>query len=148
MNDRHKRFITEYIIDQNATQAAIRVGYSKKTAYSQGQRLLKNVEIKKIIKELQKEIREANIAEAKEVEEFLSLSMRGKVHEEVVVVESAGDFMSEARIINKQISARDRLKAAELLGKRYSLFTDNINLEGKVGVKIIDDISSDDDEGD
>lgn len=45
MNDKQKAFVKEYLIDLNATQAAIRVGYSAKTAYSQGQRLLKHVEV-------------------------------------------------------------------------------------------------------
>ncbi len=42
---KQKRFIEEYAVDLNATQAAVRAGYAKKTAYSQGQRLLKNVEV-------------------------------------------------------------------------------------------------------
>jgi len=49
LNDRQLRFTYEYMVDHNATQAAIRAGYSAKTAYSQGQRLLKNVEIRKVI---------------------------------------------------------------------------------------------------
>lgn len=54
LKDKQKRFVEEYLIDLNATQAAIRAGYSEKTAYSQGQRLLKNVEVKKYIEECQK----------------------------------------------------------------------------------------------
>lgn len=49
MSEKHQRFIEEYLIDLNATQAAIRAGYSSATAYSQGQRLLKHVEVKKAI---------------------------------------------------------------------------------------------------
>jgi phage terminase small subunit len=45
MNEKQKRFVAEYLIDLNATQAAIRAGYAKTTAYSQGQRLLKHVEV-------------------------------------------------------------------------------------------------------
>lgn len=145
MNERQKRFVAEYIKDYNATQAAIRVGYSERTAYSQGNRLLKNVEIKKAIKELQNEIRKENIAEAIEVEEFLSLAMKGEIDEEVVVVEGIGEGESRARIIKKQISAKDRIKAAELLGKRYALFTDKLNVDASVGVQIIDDIDEDED---
>jgi len=51
MTSKQKRFCTEYLIDCNATQAAIRAGYSAKTAYSVGQRMLKNVEVKKYIDE-------------------------------------------------------------------------------------------------
>ena len=54
LNDKQKRFCEEYLIDLNATAAAIRAGYSEDTAYSQGQRLLKNVEIQKYVKEHQK----------------------------------------------------------------------------------------------
>lgn len=53
MNHRRTSFIREYISSGNATEAAIKGGYSKKTAYSQGQRLLKNVEIMSEIKENQ-----------------------------------------------------------------------------------------------
>ena len=49
LNDQHRQFVTEYLIDFNATQAAIRAGYSKKTAYSQGQRLLKHAEVQKAL---------------------------------------------------------------------------------------------------
>jgi phage terminase small subunit len=45
LNDKQARFVREYLVDLNATQAAIRSGYSEATAYSQGQRLLKNVEV-------------------------------------------------------------------------------------------------------
>lgn len=54
MNPKQERFCKEYIIDLNATQAAIRAGYSKKTAGQIGERLLKNVEIQKFVSELQK----------------------------------------------------------------------------------------------
>ena len=90
LNNRQKAFISEYIKDKNATQAAIRAGYSEKTAYSQGQRLLKKAEIKSAIDDLFEKVRDENIAEAKEVEEFLSLMMRGEIEEEVVVVEGCG----------------------------------------------------------
>ena len=53
MNDRQQRFVDAYLIDPNATQAAITAGYSEKTAYSQGQRLLKNVEIAKALTKAQ-----------------------------------------------------------------------------------------------
>jgi phage terminase small subunit len=62
LDPKRARFVQEYLIDLNATQAAIRAGYSKKTAYSQGQRLLKNVEV-------QKTIQRAQAARAERVEE-------------------------------------------------------------------------------
>lgn len=49
MTPKQERFIAEYLIDLNATQAAIRAGYSEKTSYSQGQRMLKNVEVQEAL---------------------------------------------------------------------------------------------------
>jgi phage terminase small subunit len=53
LNDRQARFAVEYLIDLNATQAAIRAGYSARTAYSAGERLLRNVEVAAAIAEAQ-----------------------------------------------------------------------------------------------
>lgn len=67
MNERQKHFADEYIITKNATQSAIKAGYSERTAYSIGQRLLKNVEVSEYIKqriEEQFEERSMSIAEA------------------------------------------------------------------------------------
>ncbi len=58
MTPKQERFVQEYMIDLNATQAAIRAGYSKHTAYSQGQRLLKHVEVAAAIQAAQTEFRE------------------------------------------------------------------------------------------
>ena len=137
MNEKQKNFAQEYIKDKNATQAAIRAGYSGKTAYSIGQRLLKNVEIKNYINDLLDEVRKENILSAIEIEEFLSLAIKGSIEEEVVVVEGEGDGVSSARKIKKQIGLKDRIKAAELLGKRYMLFTDKVNVTGTVPVMIV-----------
>lgn len=49
LTDKQQRFVEEYLVDLNATQAAIRSGYSQKTAHSQGPRLLENVDVKAAI---------------------------------------------------------------------------------------------------
>lgn len=69
--------------------------------------------------------------------------MRGEETEETVVVENKGDFISEAKIVKKQVAAKERVKAAELLGKRYMLFTDKVDVSGNLGVVIVDDIEED-----
>lgn len=74
MTPRQEKFCIEYLIDLNATQAAIRAGYSEKTAYSMGQRLLKNVEIKSRIKELQDKVFEDGMMSAAEALWRLSAS--------------------------------------------------------------------------
>lgn len=102
MTEKQAKFITEYTKDLNATQAAIRAGYSPKTAYSQGQRLLKNVEVQKIMKERHDEA----IADKEERLKFWSNVMRD----------------------NEQ-DMKHRLKASELLGKAQADFTEKIQTE-------------------
>ena len=139
MTPKQKRFCDEYLIDTNATQAAIRAGYSEKTAYSIGQRLLKDVEVDSYIKERAEAINNKNIADATEVMQYLTSVLRGKETEEVIVVEGVGDGCSSARRMDKKVSAKEMLKAAELIGKRYGLFTDKIGVEGVIPVVIAGD---------
>lgn len=142
MTEKQKRFCTEYLIDLNATQAAIRAGYSEKTAGTIGQRLLKNVDIKKYIDEQLQKMKNNKIADAQEVLEYLTSVMRGQQKEEVALL--VGEGVQE--LIKKDISAKDRLKAAELLGKRYALFTEKLELQGQTSVQIVDDVPEVDDD--
>ena len=96
-----------------ATEAAMKAGYSKKTAYSIGQRLLKNVEIENYLSEHRQKAHNSRIATAEEVLEFLSGTMR-----------------------NEEIGRKERLKAAELLGKRYALFEDRRETDNQTPVNI------------
>lgn len=139
MTKKQKRFCDEYLIDCNATQAAIRAGYSEKTAYSIGQENLNKPEIKAYIEQELEKIRDNNIADAAEVMKYLTSVLRGESLAEIVVVEGDGDGCSSARRINKAPDERERLKAAELLGKRYSLFKDNMTVEIEP-VMIVDDL--------
>jgi len=120
MTAKQKRFCQEYLIDLNATQAAIRAGYSEKTAYSMGQQLLKKLETKKYIEQQLKQIKTEKIADAQEVLEYLTSVMRGEQKEQVALL--TGEGVQD--LVQKDVSAKDRLKAAELIGKRYALFTD------------------------
>ena len=141
LNDRQKAFADYYIESLNAFESAIRAGYSENYAKSRSYELLENVGIKNYIEERMKEIESDRIAKAEEVLAFLSASLRGEVLEEVVSTESI-EGMTKPVILKKQLSAKDRIKAAELLGKRYALFTEKVDLEGNVGVTIIDDIGT------
>ena len=115
LNVRQKAFCEYYVASGNATEAAIKAGYSKRTAKSIGQRLLTFVDIKKYIDELMQKLESERIASAEEVLQNLTAMMRGEIQEEVVVVEGEGEGVSSARIIKKQVSAKERIKAAELL---------------------------------
>ena len=137
LNARQKSFCEYYVASGNATEAAIKAGYSKRTAKSIGQRLLTFVDIKKYIDELMQKLESERVASAEEVLQNLTAMMRGEIQEEVVVVEGKGDGISTASIIKKQVSAKERIKAAELLGKRHALFTDKTKLEGTLPVMIV-----------
>lgn len=139
LSEKQERFCEEYLIDCNATQAAIRAGYSGKTAYSMGQRLLKKVEVQNRIAELGEAARNERTADAAEVMEYLTAVLRGESTATVVVVESVGDGCSEARALTKPPDEKERLKAAELLGKRFGLFTDKLSVDGNIPVVIAGD---------
>ena len=139
MTPKQKKFCVEYLIDLNATQAAIRAGYSKKTARSLGQRLLTYVDVRNYIKDLRAKYFKKGIMTAEEVEYRLSKAGRGELKEEVIVVEGVGDGCSGARIVQKHLSARDQLKALELMGKRHRLFDTTDSKNDEEGVQIIDD---------
>nr|WP_105119262.1 terminase small subunit [Streptococcus suis] len=86
MNDKQIRFSDEFIKLGNATQAALNAGYSEKTSYSQGQRLLKNVEVKEYINKQMQELHKSNIMDATEALYILSEIARGKRDEEVLIL--------------------------------------------------------------
>ena len=126
---KQQRFCDEYLIDLNATQAAIRAGYSKKTAYAIGNENLNKPDLKKYIEERMAEKEKNLIADQDEVLKYLTSVLRGESESEEIVIENIGDFTSEARTMKKAPSEKDRLKAAELLGKRYSLFKNDVKLD-------------------
>lgn len=137
LNARQKSFCEYYVASGNATDAAIKAGYSKKTADRIASENLRKLELKKYIDELMQKLESERIASAEEVLQNLTAMMRGEIKEEVVVVEGTGDGTSEARMVKKQIGLRDRIKSAELLGKRYRLFTDKVEVDGVVPVMIV-----------
>ncbi|MEF9952946.1 MAG: terminase small subunit [Clostridium sp.] len=129
LTPKQKAFADYYIELGNATEAAIKAGYSKKTAAVIGAENLIKPNIKAYIDQRIKELDDKAIARQEEVLKYLTKVMRGEESEEVVVTENIGDFMSEARIIKKQVGAKERNKAAELLGKRYRLFVDKVEAD-------------------
>lgn len=132
MNAKQKRFCDEYLIDCNATQAAIRAGYSKKTAKVTGAKLLTNANLKNYIDEQLEKISSKKIADVTEVMEYLTSVLRGESISEIVVVEGCGEGCSEARNIDKAPDEKERLKAAELIGKRYGIWKDNVDVKGAI----------------
>ena len=116
-------FAEEWLKTTNATQSAIKAGYSARTAYSAGSRLLKKVDVKQYIDERLAEMKENSIADTDEVMQFLSSTMRGDIPDQ----------------FGLDPALNDRIKAAELLGKRYKMFTDKQEISGADGepIKVI-----------
>lgn len=138
MTDRQRKFADEFVFDCNATRA-YKAAYpnikNDSVARANGSRLLANADIKRYIQEKLDEISSAKTAKAAEVMEYLTSVMRGESRANIVVAEDGAPVL-----IEKPPDEKERLKAAELLGKRYGLFTDRIGVEGAGVVQIIDNI--------
>lgn len=178
LNDKQKLFCDEYIIDLNATQAAIRAGYSEKTAYSQGQRLLKDVEIQRYIQERKADrmertevtqdfvLREllamasVNATDyAKIVEKNATVDIDGQMVQlydadgnpvkyrtvEPVLTEELTEVQKKALSVIKkgrdgfEIKPYDKVRVLELLGKHLGMWTDRVELDANVDLKVVVD---------
>ena len=124
LTPKQKAFADYFIELGNATEAYIKAGYNKKGARANSARLIANDSVKQYIDERLAKIEDARIAKGEEVLQYLTKVMRG---------EEKDQFGLDA-------SLQDRTKAAELLGKRYRLFTEKIEVDGVQQVQIVDDI--------
>ncbi len=124
---KQQKFADEYIISGNATEAAKKAGYSEKTAKAIGTENLSKPIIKNYIDKRLEELQSQKIADQEEVLEYLTAVLRGESRSETVVVEGVGDGCSQARAFEKAPDEKERIKAAELLGKRYRLFVDKVD---------------------
>lgn len=132
LTEKQKSFCEYYLENPNATDAAIRAGYAKNTAYAIGAENLRKPQIQQYIAEVMKSLQKARIAGADEVLQYLTGVMRGEVRDQD----------------GKEASIQDRNKAAELLGKRYKLFVDKQEIAGTLEpVTIINDIPRSSDGG-
>jgi phage terminase small subunit len=132
-NARQQRFCDEYLIDMNGTRAAIRAGYSEHTAREIGSKLLTRPNVSQYIAERQKLLQNSKIADAAEVERYLTAAMRNELDEEIVAFDHEG---SPLKVV-KKLAGREKIKAAELMARRHGLLTDRIQAE-ITGTIIID----------
>jgi len=109
VNDKQRRFAQEYIVDLNATQAAIRAGYSAKTAKQQGQRLLTNVDVQKAVQEQMNDRSEKTGLTAVYVLDGIKAATERCI--------------GEGEAFNPMAA----FKGYELLGKHLKLFTDKVD---------------------
>lgn len=148
---KQQRFCDEYLIDMNATQAAIRAGYKEKTARAIGCENLTKPNIREYIDQRMKEKEAALVADQDEVMRYLTAVMRRELSEHIVVTVSekktffAPDETGTMRkqtvetevpqIVEIPSQLRDANKAAELLGKAYGIYTDKIT--GTVALPVV-----------
>lgn len=156
LTEKQKRFCDEYLVDLNATQAAIRAGYSKKTAKQIAQQNLTKLDIQEYIKKRMAEKEDALIAKQDEVLQTLTRVLRRQEMDTVVVTckerSSGYDENGKKVIVEKEIPrvvqiptrVNDLNKAAELLGKRYGLYTEKIETDVDMELNINIDYGEDD----
>lgn len=125
---KQQRFVDEYIISGNATQAAIKAGYSKKTANRIATENLSKPVIKTAIDKRNAEIQSEKTMNMQEVMELLASIARGETTEETVT--NKGD------VIETATRNSDKLKALELIGKRFGAWTDKKEISGNLDIEI------------
>lgn len=128
LTQKQQRFVDEYIISGNATQAAIKAGYSKKTAKQSGAENLAKPYLKAAIEKRNAEIQSEKTADMTEVMEYLTSVMRGEQTESVATAKGVCEDV--------EVSAKDRIKAAELIGKRHGAWTDKKVISGDVQIDV------------
>lgn len=139
LTPKRKAFCDAYLANgMNATQAAKEAGYSEKTAYSQGNRLLKNDEVREYIKNRTDELARERIVTGDQVLAFLSEVMCGNLEETKVVV-SDGEAIEFGYVDQK-----NQLKAAEMLAKCHGLMVQKVEHQGPIAVTFVDDLPGDD----
>lgn len=131
MTLKQQRFADEYIITGNATQSAIKAGYSKKTARAIANENLMKPYIKEYINERLAKLESEKIATQEEVLQYLTSVMRGEKTELLLVLDGEG----KQKVIEAVPNVQSRTRAAELLGKRYGTFTDRVDINAQIESK-------------
>ena len=146
MTKKQKRFIEEYLIDLNATQAAIRAGYSSDTAYSIGNENLKKPEIKaRIDKAMAERSKRTGVNADRVVMELAKIAFvnandvidpkTATIKEDALPEDTAAIQSVKVKTfgedgLEREIKMADKLKALELLGKHLGMFKDKVEVSG------------------
>lgn len=139
MTEKQRIFADEYLVDLNGTRA-YKVAYpnikNDNVAAARASKLLKTPEIKAYIQKRLKEIESKRTANIQEVMEYLTSVMRGESSSNVLSMCGYGC----QEVIEKPPDEKERLKAAELIGRRYRMFTDQVDITSNSQPIIVDDI--------
>ena len=146
LTKKQKAFCLEYAKTGNATQAAIKAGYSKKTARQTGNENLTKPYIQEELNRLAVKFKVAekeqrDIMDAAEMQEKLTQIIRQQITEENIVVEGVGDGCSEARTMKKKPSFKDVVAAIDKLARMQGAYSDKVEVSGALPVVLVDDIA-------
>ena len=137
---RQQRFADEYIIHGNIERAALNAGYSERYARGNAHKLVANVSIKSYIDKRLEELQSKAVADQREVMEYLTAVMRGEQSDEELILVPNSDFISEVERHERRSDTTQRTKAAELLGKRYAMWTDKQITDTTERITIVNDL--------
>ena len=143
---KQEKFCLEYAKSGNQRQAYIKAGYkckSDEATDAAASRLLRQVKVQERLAELAEEIKNASIADITEMQQTLTSIIRQQLEEEVIVIESIGDFMSEARKMDKKPAIKDIINAINTLGKMQGAFIDRLELDADMDLNITVDYGDD-----
>lgn len=141
LNLKQQAFVDEYIKTGTAYQSVIRAGYSEKYAKSSSHKLLENVGIKAEIDKRMEKLKKDTIADQDEILQYLTSVLRGEVTDQELIPIQVGRGEMEVEELEKRSDTNARTKAAELLGKRYMMWTDKQQIETTATVHFDDDIN-------
>lgn len=149
LNEKQARFVDEYLIDLNATQAAIRAGYSTKTAQEQSSRLLSNVMVRNAIaKAMAERSKRTGINQDRVITELAKIALLNPddlinhnnasvrpdaSKDDLACIQSVKVKISDSEkghMIEREVRLADKIKALELLGRHLGMFKDKIELSG------------------
>ena len=136
---KQEKFCLEYAKSGNARHAYKSAGYKCKNDASvdaSASALLRNPKVKERLAELTEEIKNASIADITEMQQKLTAIIRQELEEEIVVTESVGDFMTEARKMGKKPAVKDVINAINTLGKMQGAFIERVDVKGNIPVVI------------
>lgn len=142
MTEKQRRFADELLRDPERNQTrAYMIAYPRvknsDVAKAAASRLLTDVNVSAYVKQREDEMSSARIADAREIREYLTRVMRGESESEIVVIEGKDVGVSEARAMQKRPDEKERMKAAELLGKHLGLWSEKQPSTNEDEVKII-----------
>lgn len=165
LTEKRKRFCNEYLVDLNATQAAIRAGYSPKTANEQGARLLANVSVQEAIaKAMAERSRRTGVNQDRVIQELARIAFvnpqdvinpedasvrEDAAEDDLVCIQSVKvKTMDGAKgtFMEREVKLNDKMKALELLGKHLGMFKDKVELDTDMDLNITVDYGDGEDD--